>query len=231
MRRLAGPIWCLADSPAVGTAGCGADRHGQFRRCPGGAPKRAQPLPPKPVSEEETRQGGAHQQLDGRPCRRPARGHVRALRRRSRQGARRRREPTCSADHQLWRRRQRHRPDLSEGRRLFDHLCRRAGSLQERREDPGHREAASTTSSRCSRARCTSWPGRRSSPCGSGGKTVNFNTVGSAANYTGGIVFDRLGIKVGAAFPQQLHRVEKMRTGEIAALVHVVGKPNDLFSR
>ena len=61
------------------------------------------------------------------------------------------------------------------------------------------------------------------------GKTVNFNTVGSAANYTGGIVFDRLGIKVERLFLNNSIAVEKMRNGEIAALVHVVGKPNDLF--
>ncbi len=61
------------------------------------------------------------------------------------------------------------------------------------------------------------------------GKTVNFNTVGSAANYTGGIVFDRLGIKAERLFLNNSIAFEKMRTGEIAALVHVVGKPNDLF--
>ena len=35
------------------------------------------------------------------------------------------------------------------------------------------------------------------------GKKVGFNTVGSAANYTGGIVFDRLGIKVERVFHEQ----------------------------
>lgn len=63
------------------------------------------------------------------------------------------------------------------------------------------------------------------------GKTVNFNTVGSAANYTGGIVFDRLGIKVERLFLNNSIAIEKMRTGEIAAVVHVVGKPNDLFAK
>lgn len=63
------------------------------------------------------------------------------------------------------------------------------------------------------------------------GKTVNFNTVGSAANYTGGIVFDRLGIKAERLFLNNSIAVEKMRTGEIAAVVHVVGKPNDLFAK
>jgi TRAP-type uncharacterized transport system substrate-binding protein len=63
------------------------------------------------------------------------------------------------------------------------------------------------------------------------GKTVNFNTVGSAANYTGGIVFDRLGIKAERLFLNNSIAIEKMRSGEIAAVVHVVGKPNDLFSK
>jgi len=61
------------------------------------------------------------------------------------------------------------------------------------------------------------------------GKAVNFNTVGSAANYTGGIVFDRLGIKTQRLFLNNAVAVEKMERGEIAAIIHVVGKPNDLF--
>jgi TRAP-type uncharacterized transport system substrate-binding protein len=61
------------------------------------------------------------------------------------------------------------------------------------------------------------------------GKKVNFNTIGSAANYTGGIVFDRLGIKVERVYKNNALAVEDMRKGEIAALVHVVGKPNNLF--
>lgn len=63
------------------------------------------------------------------------------------------------------------------------------------------------------------------------GKKVNFNTVGSAANYTGGIVFDRLGIKVERLFQNNSIALEGMRKGEIAGLVHVVGKPNDLFAK
>jgi TRAP-type uncharacterized transport system substrate-binding protein len=63
------------------------------------------------------------------------------------------------------------------------------------------------------------------------GKKVNFNTVGSAANYTGGIVFDRLGIKVERLFQNNSVALEQMRKGEIAGIVHVVGKPNDLFSK
>jgi TRAP-type uncharacterized transport system substrate-binding protein len=62
------------------------------------------------------------------------------------------------------------------------------------------------------------------------GKKFNFNTVGSAANYTGGIVFDRLGIKVERLYLNNGIALEGMRKGEIAGLVHVVGKPNSLFS-
>ena len=62
------------------------------------------------------------------------------------------------------------------------------------------------------------------------GKKFNFNTVGSAANYTGGIVFDRLGIKVERMYLNNGIALEEMRKGEIAGLVHVVGKPNSLFS-
>jgi TRAP-type uncharacterized transport system substrate-binding protein len=63
------------------------------------------------------------------------------------------------------------------------------------------------------------------------GKKVNFNTIGSAANYTGGIVFDRLGVKVERLFDNNSIALEAMRRGDIAAVVHVVGKPNDLFSK
>jgi TRAP-type uncharacterized transport system substrate-binding protein len=63
------------------------------------------------------------------------------------------------------------------------------------------------------------------------GKKVNFNTTGSAANYTGGIVFDRLGIKVERIYENNSLAVEPMRKGEIAAIVHVVGKPNDFFTK
>jgi TRAP-type uncharacterized transport system substrate-binding protein len=62
------------------------------------------------------------------------------------------------------------------------------------------------------------------------GKKVNFNTRGSAANLTGQIVFRRLNINVDATFVNNSVAIEQMRKGELAALVHVVGKPNDLFT-
>jgi TRAP-type uncharacterized transport system substrate-binding protein len=63
------------------------------------------------------------------------------------------------------------------------------------------------------------------------GKKVGFNTVGSAANYTGNIVFERMGVKVEQVFQNNALAVEAMRRGELAGIVHVVGKPNDLFSK
>jgi TRAP-type uncharacterized transport system substrate-binding protein len=63
------------------------------------------------------------------------------------------------------------------------------------------------------------------------GQKVAFNTRGSAANLTGQVVFQRLGIKVEPIFINNSIALEKMRTGEISAVVHVVGKPNDLFAK
>src|SRR5215217_6242253 len=63
------------------------------------------------------------------------------------------------------------------------------------------------------------------------GKKVAFNTPGSAANLTGQVVFQRLGIKVEPVLINNAIALEKMRAGELSAVVHVVGKPNDLFAR
>ncbi|MGJ5075065.1 TAXI family TRAP transporter solute-binding subunit [Bradyrhizobium oligotrophicum] len=63
------------------------------------------------------------------------------------------------------------------------------------------------------------------------GKKVSFNTVGSAANLTGGIVFDRLKIGAEKVFINNSLALEKMRSGEIAGVVHVTGKPTDLFAK
>jgi TRAP-type uncharacterized transport system substrate-binding protein len=63
------------------------------------------------------------------------------------------------------------------------------------------------------------------------GKKVSFNTVGSAANLTGGILFDRLHINAEKVFINNSIALEKMRTGEIAGVVHVTGKPTDLFTK
>jgi TRAP-type uncharacterized transport system substrate-binding protein len=63
------------------------------------------------------------------------------------------------------------------------------------------------------------------------GKKVGFNTVGSAANYTGDIVFNRLGVNVEKIFMNNSLALEAMRKGELAGIVHVVGKPNELLTR
>jgi TRAP-type uncharacterized transport system substrate-binding protein len=63
------------------------------------------------------------------------------------------------------------------------------------------------------------------------GRKVAFNTPGSAANLTGQVVFQRLGIQVEPVFINNAIALEKMRSGEVSAVVHVVGKPNDLFVR
>jgi len=63
------------------------------------------------------------------------------------------------------------------------------------------------------------------------GKKVSFNTVGSAANLTGGIIFDRLHINAEKVFINNAVALEKMRSGEISAVVHVTGKPTDLFAK
>src|SRR3954469_10560768 len=63
------------------------------------------------------------------------------------------------------------------------------------------------------------------------GKKVAFNTPGSAANLTGQVVFQRLGVQVEPVFINNAIALEKMRSGDLSAVVHVVGKPNDLFAR
>jgi TRAP-type uncharacterized transport system substrate-binding protein len=63
------------------------------------------------------------------------------------------------------------------------------------------------------------------------GRKVAFNTPGSAANLTGQVVFQRLGIQVEPVLINNAIALEKMRSGEVSAVVHVVGKPNDLFAR
>jgi TRAP-type uncharacterized transport system substrate-binding protein len=63
------------------------------------------------------------------------------------------------------------------------------------------------------------------------GKKVGFDTPGSGANYTGAIVFDRLGIKVEQVLLNNALALEAMAGGELAGLVHVAAKPNALLAR
>jgi TRAP-type uncharacterized transport system substrate-binding protein len=61
------------------------------------------------------------------------------------------------------------------------------------------------------------------------GKTVSLGTKGGSATTTGPIVFERLGVRPNLVYVNNTVAVEKMRTGEIAAIVSTGGKPNDLF--
>jgi len=63
------------------------------------------------------------------------------------------------------------------------------------------------------------------------GKKVSFNTVGSAANLTGGIVFDRftsMWRRSSSTTRSHLKRCEQARS---QVVVHVTGKPTDLFAK
>ena len=58
------------------------------------------------------------------------------------------------------------------------------------------------------------------------GKPVNFNTEGTAAAYSGPIIFERLGVKVDAKFVPHQVAMEEMRKGpQYAATVWVSSKP------
>lgn len=63
------------------------------------------------------------------------------------------------------------------------------------------------------------------------GKTVSLGKKGAGQTITGPIIFERLGIKVNFAFVEAEASLEKMKTGEIAAIVHNGGKPNPLFAK
>src|SRR5215475_11250045 len=61
------------------------------------------------------------------------------------------------------------------------------------------------------------------------GKKVNFNTQGTAAAYSGPLIFSRLGVDVEKMFIPHPLALEQMRRGEIAAVVFVTSKPVDAF--
>jgi TRAP-type uncharacterized transport system substrate-binding protein len=63
------------------------------------------------------------------------------------------------------------------------------------------------------------------------GKRVNFNTLGTAAAYTGPLIFSRLGIDVEKTFIPHQVALEQMRKGEMAAVVFITTKPVDAFVR
>jgi hypothetical protein len=61
------------------------------------------------------------------------------------------------------------------------------------------------------------------------GKKVSLGTKGGSATTTGPIVFERLGIRPDLVYVNNTIALEKMKSGEIAAIVSTGGKPNDLF--
>jgi len=61
------------------------------------------------------------------------------------------------------------------------------------------------------------------------GKKVSLGTKGNSASTTGPIVFERLNIHPELVYVNNTIALEKMKTGEIAAIVSTGGKPNDLF--
>src|SRR5256714_11837676 len=61
------------------------------------------------------------------------------------------------------------------------------------------------------------------------GKKVNFNTRGTAAAFTGPMIFSRLGLDVEQMFIPHPLAIEQMRRGEVAAVVFITSKPIDAF--
>jgi TRAP-type uncharacterized transport system substrate-binding protein len=63
------------------------------------------------------------------------------------------------------------------------------------------------------------------------GRRVNFGPAGSGSSLTGTIVFQRLGVQVDQVLIDQQSALQKLLSGEVEALVRVVGKPVDFFTR
>jgi TRAP-type uncharacterized transport system substrate-binding protein len=63
------------------------------------------------------------------------------------------------------------------------------------------------------------------------GKKVNFNTLGTAAAYSGPLIFSRLGIDIEKTFIPHQVALQQMRKGEMAAVVFITSKPVDAFLR
>ncbi len=63
------------------------------------------------------------------------------------------------------------------------------------------------------------------------GKKVNFNTQGTAAAYSGPLIFSRLGVDVDKTFIPHQVALEQLRKGEMAAVVFITSKPVDAFLR
>jgi TRAP-type uncharacterized transport system substrate-binding protein len=63
------------------------------------------------------------------------------------------------------------------------------------------------------------------------GKKVNFNTPGTAAAYSGPLIFSRLGVDIDKTFIPHAQALQQLRKGDMAAVVFVTSKPVDAFTR
>jgi uncharacterized protein len=63
------------------------------------------------------------------------------------------------------------------------------------------------------------------------GKKVNFGPAGSASSLTGTIVFQRLGVRVEQVMMDNATALQKLKSGELAALVRIIGKPINFFEQ
>jgi TRAP-type uncharacterized transport system substrate-binding protein len=63
------------------------------------------------------------------------------------------------------------------------------------------------------------------------GKKVSFGPAGAASSLTGTIIFQRLGVHVEQVLIDNATALEKVKSGELAALVRVIGKPLQFFAR
>jgi TRAP-type uncharacterized transport system substrate-binding protein len=62
------------------------------------------------------------------------------------------------------------------------------------------------------------------------GKRVSFGPAGAASSLTGTIIFQRLGVNVEQVLLDNPTALQKLKSGELAALVRVIGKPVDFFA-
>src|SRR5262249_47403931 len=63
------------------------------------------------------------------------------------------------------------------------------------------------------------------------GKKVSFGPAGSRAGVTGTIVFQGLGVQVERVLLDNPTALQKFKSGELSALVRVIGRPVDFFTK
>jgi TRAP-type uncharacterized transport system substrate-binding protein len=63
------------------------------------------------------------------------------------------------------------------------------------------------------------------------GKKVSFGPAGSASSLTGTIVFQRLGVQVEQVLVENSTALQQLKSGQLAALIRVIGKPIDFFTK